>query len=475
LALNLRRAILRNAIVNTVICLVLSLSITYFTGSLDAGLGNLAWPFAMALGIGIFTAFQTMYKIKHGVLKGIPKMMGLVHVDRADFADVNWSLIDDYGAQLQSRGYQAQGDFCMQSPPPGFRGVASYFINDTTTTIVEVQHITQVLNPKHMPAGTTDVHFSICSCLAGRAPVTVTDRIPAASNYILKSSQTVVATYPGLSLMALLDKQTALLTFLHEKTGQVASAGLTMERYLLLQREWFANTYASLSKLNGYQIASNIDAFEAAPRQHWSAEPKTLSALTPRPLAEIEQRSDARTHPPVVSRSVSVAATPEHAATVTHAFLVGDQSQIESTEMQALRPRIDSGANWFYWVAALSAVNAVSAALGSSWRFVLGLGMSEVLTALADTATHVEELPTILNLVLWAINFALIAGIAYIGWRARRPAPVLFAIGIGLFTLDALLSLLAVDVLGIAFHALALFFMWQGFSAARQYKQLAGG
>src|SRR5881394_752088 len=33
---------------------------------------------------------------------------------------------------------------------------------------------------------------------------------------------------------------------------------------------------------------------------------------------------------------------------------------------------LKSGASWFYWIAALSLINSISAASGSSWRFIIG-------------------------------------------------------------------------------------------------------
>src|ERR1043166_6289200 len=38
-----------------------------------------------------------------------------------------------------------------------------------------------------------------------------------------------------------------------------------------------------------------------------------------------------------------------------------------------------SGASWFYWVAVLSLVNSGAAAVGSSWRFIIGLGITQII------------------------------------------------------------------------------------------------
>jgi hypothetical protein len=145
--------------------------------------------------------------------------------------------------------------------------------------------------------------------------------------------------------------------------------------------------------------------------------------------------------------------------------------ETQSAEMHALKPKIDGGASWFFWVAGLSLVNALATAFGSTWGFVIGLGFSQVLSAAAASANEADS--TSLFVVAWAANIALLAGFAAIGWFARKPSALLFGIGLVIFALDTLIFLIAQDWMGVAFHGLALFFMWQGFSAARRHAQLA--
>src|SRR5215471_16932506 len=40
--------------------------------------------------------------------------------------------------------------------------------------------------------------------------------------------------------------------------------------------------------------------------------------------------------------------------------------------------RLKSGASWFYWIAGLSLINSVVSFTGSSWRFILGLGITQL-------------------------------------------------------------------------------------------------
>jgi hypothetical protein len=468
-ALNLRRAILRRAIITTVVIFVLSLAISFAGGSLDLALANPGWPIAMSVGIGIFSALQMIWKIKKSVLDGIPSCIAMRSVNRADYADANWQSIDDYGVQLESRGYTFMGDFAIHPSPPQFKGVASCFLDGGSCTMVEVQHIMNAQRLDLQPADTTQVHFSIFSFLAGNIAVMDTGRTPNAVNYLLANNLVMGECHPGAGLMDLLEKHARRLAKIQQNTGQTVANDLTMERYVLQQRERFDAARTKISAMNGYQIASEIDEFDASPKLEISLSDAALRALVPRSLASLEMRPDARSFPPIIDTQSSLVSSTEAAATI---------ARVEQTaEMQSLRPQIDSGASWFYWIAGLSLVNAISAALGSNWGFVIGLGFSQVLSGLSGAGDSASDggagLSVALRMILWGLNLALIAGVAFIGWRARRPSTVLFVVGLVIFALDTLLFVFAQDWVGIGFHALALYFIWKGFSAAQQYNALA--
>jgi hypothetical protein len=153
----------------------------------------------------------------------------------------------------------------------------------------------------------------------------------------------------------------------------------------------------------------------------------------------------------------------------------GPAASPEAPADPALRERARSGAHWFYWVSALSLVNAVSSAMGSSWGFIIGLGATQVVSAAAQGSANMD--PEFARQVAWiglALNIVIIAVFTLIGWLATRPSVVAFGIGIGLFALDALIFLLLGDWVGLAFHGVALFFMVTGMQAARAMKRAAG-
>ena len=55
----------------------------------------------------------------------------------------------------------------------------------------------------------------------------------------------------------------------------------------------------------------------------------------------------------------------------------GEQS-LDAAERDRLERRVKSGANWFYWIAALSLVNSIIVMANGQWSFILGLGVTEI-------------------------------------------------------------------------------------------------
>jgi hypothetical protein len=67
------------------------------------------------------------------------------------------------------------------------------------------------------------------------------------------------------------------------------------------------------------------------------------------------------------------------------------------------------------------------------------------------------------------VVYALMAGC---GWLSQKRVLPVFAIGMALYLLDALLFFMVFDVVGTVLHVFALWSMWSGFSAYRQLNAL---
>src|SRR2546428_11297536 len=54
-------------------------------------------------------------------------------------------------------------------------------------------------------------------------------------------------------------------------------------------------------------------------------------------------------------------------------------------ERKTLERQRRNGAQWFYWIAGLSLINAAIALAGQEWRFILGLGVTQGVQELAKS------------------------------------------------------------------------------------------
>ncbi len=133
-----------------------------------------------------------------------------------------------------------------------------------------------------------------------------------------------------------------------------------------------------------------------------------------------------------------------------------------------------SGAQLFFWVAALSVVNTLIGLSGSDWSFIIGLGITQMIDGVvavikpelaAGTATVLPIVALLLDLIITGL-FILF------GWLAKQGYTWSFIIGMVFYEFDGLIFLLAGDWLSTAFHVFALWGMFKGLQALRQFKQL---
>jgi len=136
-----------------------------------------------------------------------------------------------------------------------------------------------------------------------------------------------------------------------------------------------------------------------------------------------------------------------------------------ASERAQLEHRIKSGASWFYWIAGLSLINSVVALSGSNWGFILGLGVTQVIDAIAKAVGAAGVAVAIVLDVIVAGVFVLF------GVCANRRQSWSFVVGMVLYSLDGLLFLIGGDLLGLGFHAFALFCIFGGYSALRKLQE----
>jgi hypothetical protein len=133
-----------------------------------------------------------------------------------------------------------------------------------------------------------------------------------------------------------------------------------------------------------------------------------------------------------------------------------------------LLQRRDQGGAWFFWIGGASILNTILFALGTQWGLYVGLGITYLIDGLAKGPT--ETTPTPIYAVV--IDVIIASGFLLLGRAARNGSLGWYAIGIVLYFLDGLLFVLAADVLGIAVHGLAIYWLISGWRAARSLKRV---
>ncbi len=139
----------------------------------------------------------------------------------------------------------------------------------------------------------------------------------------------------------------------------------------------------------------------------------------------------------------------------------------------ALKGQGDAGANWFFWVAALSLVNTIIAHSGGDRHFIVGLSFTAIVDAIAREVGKEEPAAATIAMVI-AIGFSCFVTLVAVlfGWMSRKRWLVAFGIGMAIYVLDGLLYLLLGDIMSTAFHGYCLWSMLSGFNAYRKLSKL---
>jgi len=127
--------------------------------------------------------------------------------------------------------------------------------------------------------------------------------------------------------------------------------------------------------------------------------------------------------------------------------------------MSKIEGRARSGANWFFWIAAMSLINSITTLAGSDLGFIIGLGITQLFDAAG------EEFGA--RGVTFALSLLAAGGFVVFGVLARKQLGWAYVTGMILYALDGLLFLAVGDILSVGFHAFVLFMMFTGYRASR--------
>jgi hypothetical protein len=128
--------------------------------------------------------------------------------------------------------------------------------------------------------------------------------------------------------------------------------------------------------------------------------------------------------------------------------------------------RMQRGARWFLTIGLLSGVNAILQIFDARIRFIFGLGITQVIDAVAH---RMGQGGTIVMVVIDGLFILML--ILCSRW-AKTGAQGAFLGGMIAYALDGVLLVLFSMWLDAAVHAYALWMIWQGYSASRELARM---
>jgi hypothetical protein len=128
--------------------------------------------------------------------------------------------------------------------------------------------------------------------------------------------------------------------------------------------------------------------------------------------------------------------------------------------------RMQRGAGWFLTIGLLSGVNSVLQILDAKIRFIFGLGITQVVDAVAHNMGQGGTIVIVIVDGLFIVMLILCSR-----W-AKRGSQGAFLGGMIAYALDGVLLVLFSKWLDAAVHAYALWMIWQGYSASRESAQM---
>ncbi|MHC4641204.1 MAG: TMEM199/VMA12 family protein [Planctomycetota bacterium] len=142
-------------------------------------------------------------------------------------------------------------------------------------------------------------------------------------------------------------------------------------------------------------------------------------------------------------------------------------------EILILKSQVESGANWFLWIAGLSLVNSFLILANIEWGFFFGLGITQVIDAIALEVGGDGNY--IARIVAFAFDVIAASIFALFGLLSKKGRCWAFVVGMVLYVLDAMLFLVAKDFFGLAFHGFAFYCIINGYKSSRMLRDRTEG
>lgn len=143
-------------------------------------------------------------------------------------------------------------------------------------------------------------------------------------------------------------------------------------------------------------------------------------------------------------------------------------------KLLTLENQVRNGANWFFWIAALSIINSIIFNFGGGLTFVMGLGLTQIVDGFLFGLTQEisGNIVNILRIMGIFVNLLLAGVFVVFGYFAKKRIHWVLITGMVIYALDAAIVAIFGDWLGLAFHALALIGLSGGIRAMSQLAKL---
>ncbi len=137
--------------------------------------------------------------------------------------------------------------------------------------------------------------------------------------------------------------------------------------------------------------------------------------------------------------------------------------------------RIKTGANCFYLIAGVSAVETVIFWTGLHVNFFDSLGTTQLIDLFSKgLMAQMTKLVILPQIAAFLLDLILALGFVYLGFYAHKGRKWYFIAGMGLYALDMLVAIRFVDMLGTAFHLAALYWLYRGLRAVIERQKEEG-
>ncbi len=153
------------------------------------------------------------------------------------------------------------------------------------------------------------------------------------------------------------------------------------------------------------------------------------------------------------------------------------QQILMAKKLMQLENQMKGGINNFFWIAGLSIVNTVLYWTGQGMNFAIGVGITQLIDGIAQAIIQDTGSTngTIISAIAIFIDMAIAGMFILFGVLGKKRFGKVILFGAVLYTMDALIFLMASDWSGLFVHVLILAGLVRGYFALRELNKLEEG